>query len=695
MTGEDKKQENAENTDVSVDKTVLKKPVQAEFEVTYTSQSSVSNGTIESAAVSQQVPDYKRKYTVYEGSATLEDVLDNILNGTPASENDSENVFDGNFREPIYSKEYDTKDYIDRSDFKGIDLTDLKTFYNQNGNSSKKTYDYLKDYIIKNKDNPEVLQSTVSRLLDDFNEIYDHATPHKKVGENQPEILDKVINTPDGDELSGFICGPIHSFIMDTLNECGIDAALLSGANVDGSNHLTLLYKQSDGKYVFNNYGKNIVINASNIKDAARGVYKRSNSLESVGYILFQDNGKKSYQEFAFEREAAFGDEMDKRDYHAESPFDSNISKTPHLKGSVEISANGNITAGAGGSVVYGNSVKTRETSLDIEVKKNNETEMFLESESVGVKLEHKGTNESTGVFFDTKGIASYTSGQLGGCEYTQDRTAIVKMNDKMTEDARKDLAAAGFDSSVIDDAAPLVDESVKIPIYKINEDLTETKYLSTFFKGSVGKKTTLLKADNMELTNTSKATAFAGATFELGGSGVQGDVRVLGENGFELKNNFDKAALKNNISGGVLADLKMTNTGMCFSVQPGVKFNASSSAVIKPNQNFEIGAGVKAGAAVTTVDKDFCVSGNVSAAYKPGDSKIVIYGDANAGLYRQKITVGGFNEQTENKTYFSIGAGAQLNPRTSVSLRYTNERDALNKTRNNSSVTIGTKITF
>ena len=177
---------------------------------------------------------------------------------------------------------------------------------------------------------------------------------------------------------------------------------------------------------------------------------------------------------------------MDKRDYHAESPFDSNISKTPHLKGSVEISANGNITAGAGGSVVYGNSVKTRETSLDIEVKKNNETEMFLESESVGVKLEHKGINESTGVFFDTKGIASYTSGQLGGCEYTQDRTAIVKMNDKMTEDARKDLAAAGFDSSIIDDTAPLVDESVKIPIYKINEDLTETKYLSTFFKGSV-----------------------------------------------------------------------------------------------------------------------------------------------------------------------------------------------------------------
>ena len=88
-------------------------------------------------------------------------------------------------------------------------------------------------------------------------------------------------------------------------------------------------------------------------------------------------------------------------------------------------------------------------------------------------------------------------------------------------------------------------------------------------------------------------------------------------------------------------------------------------------------------------------VQGGVSAAFKPADSNVILYTDAGAGLYRQKITIGGFNEQTENKTNFSIGLGAQLNPKTSVSFRYNREHDALNKTRSNSSVTIGTRITF
>ena len=152
---------------------------------------------------------------------------------------------------------------------------------------------------------------------------------------------------------------------------------------------------------------------------------------------------------------------------------------------------------------------------------------------------------------------------------------------------------------------------------------------------------------------------------------------------------------MKNSVSGGVLTDLKFTNTGMCFGLQPGVKLNASSSVNCNPNKNMCINAGVNAGAVVTAVDKDFGVDGNVSVVFKPSNSNVLLYGDANVGLYRQRITIGGFNEQTENKTLFSVGLGVQLNPKTSVSVRYNNERDALNKTRNNSSVTIGTKITF
>ncbi len=694
MTNIDNNTKKSEALESPKDDVSLKKPTEGNFQVTFTNESSINNGKITSASICQPVPNYTKEYKVYKNTSSLEDVLDSLLQATESPQSTIGNISNSENKELIYSKEYHTKDYIDRNDFKGIDLTDLKTFYSKNGNSSKKTYDYLKSYIIENKDDPEILQNTVSRLLHDFNNMYDHTAPHKKVGNNQTEILDKVINTADGEELSGFICGPIHSFIMDTLNECGINAALLSGTNVNGTNHHTLLYQQEDGKYVFNNYGTNIVIDATNIKDAAREVYKRSNSLESVGYIAFQDNGKKSYQEFAFKKEAAFGDEMDKRDYHSESPFDNKINPNPNLNGSVNISTNGNISISAGGSMVYGNSVKDRETELTVEIKKSNETEMFIQSESAGLKIEHRGINKNSGVFFDTKGITSYTSGKLGGCEYTQDITAILEMEEKITEDARNDLAEAGFNDNIINTVAPIADKT-KSPIYKTQPDVTETKHLSTFFKGSVGKETSLLKEENTELSNTAKVSAFAGATFELGGSGVRGDVRLLAEDGFELKNNLSKTSLKNSISGGVLADLKMTNTGMCFSIQPGVKFNASSSAVIKPNQNLEIGANIKAGAVVTTVDKDFDVSGGVSAAYKPANRNIVIYGDANAGLYRQRITIEGFNEQTENKTYFSVGAGVKLNPKTSVSVSYNRENDALNKSRTNSSVTIGTKITF
>ena len=682
---------HAENDDV-----VLRKPSQSEFNVTITEDSPVMNGKIESAEIAPVLTEYTKNVTIYDDTGSFDDFLDNILQGYDENrENNTENLPDINMPEPLFSKEYNSKDYNDRTDLIGIDLADLKTFYKNNGNSSQKTYQYLKDYINENKDNPKILNTTISRLLEDFNKLYDDKTPHKKVGENQPEVLDKIINTPDGEQLSGFICGPIHSFIMNTLDECGIKSALLSGGNVEGGNHLTLLYQQSDGKYVFNNYGKNIVINAANIKDAAREVFKRSHSLESTGYIMFQDDGEKSYQEFALEKEAVFGDEMDKRDYHLETPFDLPINPAPAVKGSFEISTNGNLSAEAGGSLVYGNSVKDTETSITLGFKKNNETSMFLNSESVGLKLEHKGINHDSGIFYDTKGITSYTAGELGGCEYIQDDTGNLNALSKMTEDIRNDLTSAGFDNETINAMAPVVDNTPENAIFKHTPAFQKTKYLSTFFKGSVGKKSTLLKTENMELSNSAKTTVCAGTTFELAGSGVRGDARILAEDGFELKNRIQDVTLKNSVSGGVLTDLKFTNTGMCFGLQPGVKLNASSSVNCNPNKNMCINAGVNAGAVVTAVDKDFGVDGNVSVVFKPSNSNVLLYGDANVGLYRQRITIGGFNEQTENKTHFSVGLGAQLNPKTSVSVRYNNERDALNKTRNNSSVTIGTKITF
>ena len=623
--------------------------------------------------------------SIKDNPELLKDFLENMPSLTPAPE-------------PLFSKEYNPEDYFDRKDLKGIDLVDLKNVYQTNGNSPEKTYQYLKNYITENKNNPEILQKTISRLLHNFIDIYDSTTPHKKVGENQTDILNKIINTPEGEELSGFICGPIHSFIMNTLNECGINAVLVSGAAINGGNHATLLYQQSDGKYVFNNYGTNIVINATNIKDAIREVHKQSNDLESTGYITIKNDEKNSYQEFAFEQEAVFGNEMDKRDYHSETPFDQNIPARPYVQGNVEISTNGNISAEAGGSLVYGNSVKNSETALTLGFKKNNETAMFMNSQSAGLKVEHKSTNNDTGFSFDVKGIMSYTKGTLGSCKYIQDFTALLNAKNRMIKQIRSDLQQAGFNNEKIES---IVEQPYTSEELSLGSTIEDTKfnftpqYLSTFFKGSVGKNTTLLKNDNIELTNATKATAIGGMTFTLNSPGNRGDIRVIAEDGLRLKNTIKDFSINNEISAGLLTDLKQKNTGLCYSLQPGAKFNAGTSVAYSSTPNFGISAGAKVSSVVTPVDKDLGVQGGINAVYKPENSNILFHGEATAGLYKQKITIGGFNEQTENTRNFSVSLGAQLNPKTSVSVRYDNENHALNKTRNNSSVTIGTKISF
>ena len=676
----------------NTDKIVLKTPAEAQFEVTITDESVTQNGTIESASMTPFFTNFGIHINLNQDSQDedIKDFLDEILGN---QDNDNQNI--DKTPDINFDKTYHSLDYIDRNDIKGIDLTDLKNFYAANGNSSEKTYEYLKNYIKENKDNPEQIYSTISRLLDNFETLYDDNKPHKKVGENQSDILNKIINTPESGELSGFICGPIHSFIMKTLHDCGIEAAMLGGTTPDGGNHLTLLYRIEDGKYAFNDYGSNIVINASNIKDAAKEVYKRSSEIESGGYITLQNDGEKAYTEFALKKEAVFGDEMDKRDYHLESPFDIKINQEPSIKGTVNISTNGNISAKAGGSLVYGNNAKTKETSLTLGYKQNNETDIFLKSKSAGLKAEHKGINENNGKFFDTKAIVSYTEGKIGGCEFSRDTTASLNAEIRMNNDIRKDLTEAGLSQEEINRYAPAVNPNIYDNVSKRYKSAPDAQYLSTFFKGAAGKENTLVDTGNMQLSNTSKASLYCGMTFSLNNSGFHGDARILAENGFELKNNFKNAVLKNNLSGGVFAELKQTTEGLCISAQPGVKLNAASSVSYSPNENLQLNAGVKAGSAITPVDKDFGLQGGVSAAFKPADSNVILYTDAGAGLYRQKITIGGFNEQTENKTNFSIGLGAQLNPKTSVSLRYNREHDALNKTRSNSSVTIGTRITF
>ena len=163
----------------NTDKNVLKTSSEAQFEVTITDESVTQNGTIESASMTPFFTNFGIHINLNQDSQDedIKDFLDEILGN---QDNDNQNI--DKTPDINFDKTYHSLDYIDRNDIKGIDLTDLKNFYKANGNSSEKTYEYLKNYIKENKDNPEQIYSTISRLLDNFETLYDDNKPHKKVG---------------------------------------------------------------------------------------------------------------------------------------------------------------------------------------------------------------------------------------------------------------------------------------------------------------------------------------------------------------------------------------------------------------------------------------------------------------------------------------------------------------------------------
>ncbi len=290
----------------------------------------------------------------------------------------------------------------------------------ENGESLQQICGDLKSYIIKNKDcNPDAVQRAVACLLDNAEDHYDHGTDNwlgisgytrKHQGDSSEEILGKILKTPEKEEINGFVCSTIHEFGMRLLDECGIKATMLAGGT-GSSNHTCLLWQRSDGKYVHSNYGKSYTLEATNIKDAAREVYKRGLGLINNGYIYFIDNNG-SYQEFGMKDEAVNGNEFDKRDYNNQSAFDHSIASAPSVKGEVNVSNLGSFSANITGTLAYGNETVSKETSCSLGFKKSNQTSLADTSTSIGVKIEHKTEKvlDNGKKFSETKIMADYTS---------------------------------------------------------------------------------------------------------------------------------------------------------------------------------------------------------------------------------------------------------------------------------------------
>ena len=582
------------------------------------------------------------------------------------------------------------------NDYKGIGVDDLKNFYNEHNQSAKETYEYLTNYIKENKENPELVKGTIDHLLGDFSLKYDENKNYGNVGANQEEILNKILNTNEEESLDNFICSTIHEFAMKALQDAGVNAVMISGKMNGDGNHATLLYQVDDNKYVFNNYSQQLTVEANNIKDAIREVYKKSGSLENNGYIALKDGSKMSYQEFALREESVFGKEMDKRDYNSNTPFDSDVSGKSTIKANVEFSSQGNVSAVAEGKIAKSNEHSKSELGVSLGYKNNSETSLFQNSTSVGAKATYKKeiqTSDDTTLYYDTKAISTYTKGNLNDVSYHGDSYENPK--EVLYSQIESQMKEAGYGNDKLAEVKQGID---KLNITTLgNYANSVPTYISNFIKGGFGLKKDLVKTDKTMVTNATQASLYGGVVVGTesngGGISVGGDARVALEDGVQVKNQVGKYTFENTLNAGVVGDLKYTSGEQQGGVMFGTKLNASTSATYN-EKNWNIGGE----ASIYNVTTPSAIERGGNIGFRGGirtNSGMNIFGQANVGVEKQNLRLGGFNQQTENKVRFNTAIGAQINPNTTVTLGYSQTKDKLNSTRNNNMFNVGVKVSL
>ena len=582
------------------------------------------------------------------------------------------------------------------NDYKGIGVDDLKNFYNEHNHSAKETYEYLTNYIKENKENPELVQGTIDHLLGNFSDMYDENKNHDDVGANQEEVLDKILNTNEGENLDNFVCSTIHEFAMKALQDAGVNAVMISGKMNGAGNHATLLYQVDNNKYVFNNYNKQLTVEADNIKDAMREVYKKSGTLKNFGYIALQDGSKMSYQEFALREESVFGKEMDKRDYNSNTPFDSKVDGKTAIKANVEFSSQGNVSAVAEGTIVKNNDNSKSELGVSLGYKNNSETSLFQNSTSVGAKATYKKetqTSDDTTLYCDAKVISTYTKGNLNDVSYQ--RGGNENPNGVLYSQIENQMKEAGYGDDKLAEVKQGID---KLNITTLgNYANSVPTYISNFIKGGFGLKKDLVKTDKTMVTNATQASLYGGVVVgtESNGSGtsIGGDARVALEDGIQVKNQIGKYTFENTLNAGVVGDLKYTSGKQQGGVMFGTKLNASTSATYN-EKNWNIGGE----ASIYNVTTPSAVERGGNIGFKGGirtNSGMNIFGQANIGVEKQNLRLGGFNQETENKVRFNTAIGAQINPNTTVTVGYSQTKDKLNSTRNNNTFNVGVRVSL
>lgn len=570
-----------------------------------------------------------------------------------------------------------------------VSLGHLREVYKNSGNSLDATYDYLKNEINSCKDDPEALKNAVTQLLNDAHAYYDHNKEYLQVGKDSKEVLGKLLTNTEEKTIDGLICTTIHEYAMKALKDCGIDSVIVSGTSLEGP-HATLLYQNTDGKYVWNNYGESIVIDADNIKDAIKTVYKHSGKLVSIGYLSVCTD-KEAYKEFVYAREVAFGEQMDKRDYNSLTPADmEKITEKSSVKGRVELSTMGSQKVGVDATYAHTTRKDNQiELGVSLESKKNNETELLLSSKSTGLKTDFKMVkgDEDKSSWISVKGIVSKLDGTTDSVKYGA------------SEAYAKNFANSLYNTLI---SMGKTEENAKTATKVMYESLLEGSSRTTFpidghclfLKFDAGKKNQIFDNGDTKISNLTNFSLMGGLSLQ-GLEPTDGDVRILVEDGVNIKNSIGKVDFDSTINAGIAADIRQTVGNQIPLPSPTAKLSLNSTASYSPNENLAVEASVRAYNVKAKVATETGIGAGVKAVYKPDNSKIKLFGLAKADYENQRLKLGGFNQNTENKVKVNTVFGAEVTPKTTVSLGYSKLNDRINSTRNYDMFNVGVKFNF
>lgn len=503
--------------------------------------------------------------------------------------------------------------------------------------TAQETYDYLKSGISANKNDPEKIKNFVNDILSNLLEDYDKDKNHCKIADTNAEILKEFMNQ---DRVKGAICTTIHGFMMETLNECGIPAALVEG-KAGNQGHVTLIYQTKKGEYVWNNYDKSLNIKADNIISATKQVFRQSSKFSGKGYVIIQGKGK-YYQEYEYKDEGAFGDEIDKSNSDSKSAFSKiNIEKSSSISQNAEAkNSSKTITT----KINKVSKDRKNQVSLDLQYKQSGSTEIFDNSKSVGMKASttheinlNKGSlNAETGLIFSAvDGSVNQTTSGKG----KNTKGKIIKEN---------------------------VGLAYNTDIYK-----TSSTKLSAAVKGS---------------------ESFSWNTHIMEKGSIQ--PRATLEGGLKLDYQKDKLLLSNSASFGKVMDIVETDYqrqkwGTAF----GTKGNVNTALTYMPSDKFKIAASLDGFYTKTPVLNHNGISADARITYKPDlNNTTEIYSGVTGQYDKKRLKLGLFDENINNQKIITIYSGVKTNKNLDIYGSYSQDLAARNK---NKIVSVGAKYNF